>query len=360
MYDGGGLQLMREVFKKYNIVQFPVGNVGVQMGGWYRKEIKSVADLKGLKFRIGGIGGAILSKLGAVPQQIPPSDIYTSLEKGTIDAAEWIGPYDDEKLGLHKVAKYYYYPGWWEGSAMITLMINAQRYEALPQLYKDALDAACAEQNLLMMAKYDAKNPQALHRLVAAGVQLRQFPRPVLDACYKATFETYDELAAILPLTGRAVALEILVEGRMWDAAEALQKGLLTRVVADAGLEREAYAAARRIDDNCARGQRRKFDRSDHVTGRSTQRHVEREHVGHGETIAQPLDEDGYNVVFQPLRDGIPNGTFEIFAEGFAEGDKEPVRAPHRPTGLAQGPDGALFITDDQRGRIYRVTYVGR
>ena len=196
MYDGGGLQLMRDVFKKYNIVQFPVGNVGVQMGGWYRKEIKSVADLKGLKFRIGGIGVAILSKLGAVPQQIPPSDIYTSLEKGTIDAAEWIGPYDDEKLGLNKVAKYYYTPGWWEGSAMVTLLINQKAWEALPRAYQEAIESAAAEQTLVMMAKYDAKNPEALRRLVAGGAQLRQFPRAVLDACYKATNEFFNEQSA--------------------------------------------------------------------------------------------------------------------------------------------------------------------
>jgi TRAP-type mannitol/chloroaromatic compound transport system substrate-binding protein len=196
LYYGGGLELLRELFRKNGMVQIPCGNVGVQMGGFYRKEINSVDDLKGLKFRIGGLGGTILARLGVVPQQIPTGDIYPSLERGTIDAAEWIGPYDDEKLGLYKVAKYYYYPGWWEGSAMVTLIINLQRYESLPQLYKDALDAACAEQNVMMMAKYDAKNPDALRRLVAAGVQLRQFPRPVLDACYKATFETFDELAA--------------------------------------------------------------------------------------------------------------------------------------------------------------------
>jgi TRAP-type mannitol/chloroaromatic compound transport system substrate-binding protein len=199
MYDGGGLQLMRAVFKKYNIVQFPVGNVGVQMGGWYRKEIKSVADLKGLKFRIGGIGGAILLKLGAVPQQIPPSDIYTSLEKGTIDAAEWIGPYDDEKLGLHKVAKYYYTPGWWEGSAQVTLLINQKAWDSLAPAYQQAVEAAAAEQTLVMLAKYDAKNPEALRRLIAGGAQLRRFPKAVLDACYKATNEFFDEQSAKNP-----------------------------------------------------------------------------------------------------------------------------------------------------------------
>jgi TRAP-type mannitol/chloroaromatic compound transport system substrate-binding protein len=196
MYYGGGLQLMREIFKKDNIVQFPCGNVGVQMGGFYRKEIKSVEDLSGLKFRIGGLGGMVLAKLGVVPQQIATSDIYASLEKGTIDAAEWIGPYDDEKLGLYKVAKYYYYPGWWEGSAMVTMLVNANAWEALPPAYKAAFEVASNEQSLLMQANYDQKNPDALKRLVSQGVQLRQFPKPVMDACYKAAFETFDELAA--------------------------------------------------------------------------------------------------------------------------------------------------------------------
>jgi TRAP-type mannitol/chloroaromatic compound transport system substrate-binding protein len=196
MYSGGGLELMRGIMKKDGILPIPCGNVGVQMGGFYRKEINSVDDLKGLKFRIGGLGGMILSKLGVVPQQIPTADIYPALERGTIDAAEWIGPYDDEKLGLHKVAKYYYYPGWWEGSAQVTLLVSLRHWEALPASYRAALETACAEATVLMMAKYDAKNPEALRRLVAAGVQLRQFPRPVMDACYKAAFETYEELAA--------------------------------------------------------------------------------------------------------------------------------------------------------------------
>jgi TRAP-type mannitol/chloroaromatic compound transport system substrate-binding protein len=195
-YAGGGMEILREIYKKVGIVQFPCGNVGAQMGGFYRKEINSVEDLKGLKFRIGGLGGVILSKLGVVPQQIAPGEIYPALERGALDAAEWIGPYDDERLGLHKVAKFYYYPGWWEGSAQETLMVNQRAYDPLPPLYKDAIEGAAAEQNVMMIAKYDAKNPEALRRLVAAGVQVRQFPRAILDACYKATFETYDELAA--------------------------------------------------------------------------------------------------------------------------------------------------------------------
>jgi TRAP-type mannitol/chloroaromatic compound transport system substrate-binding protein len=196
LFDGGGLELMREVFKPYNIIPVPAGNVGVQMGGWFRKEIKTVADLKGLKFRIGGFGGAILTKLGAVPQQIPTGEIYGALEKGVIDGAEWIGPYDDEKLGLHKVAKYYYTPGWWEGSAQVTLLINLKAWESLSQANRDAIDCAAGEQCTRLMAKYDAKNPEALRRLVAGGAQLRQFPKAVMDACYKATLEVCDEYAA--------------------------------------------------------------------------------------------------------------------------------------------------------------------
>jgi TRAP-type mannitol/chloroaromatic compound transport system substrate-binding protein len=195
MYHGGGIELMRELFKPYNIVPIPCGNVGVQMGGWYRKEIRTVADLKGLKFRIGGLGGTILAKLGVIPQQIPGGEIYSALERGVIDAAEWIGPHDDEKLGLQKVAKYYYSPGWWEGSAQITLLVNLKAWEALSKTQQELLDAACAEQMTSMVAKYDAKNPDALKRLVANGAQLRSFPKPVLDACYKASEETLNELA---------------------------------------------------------------------------------------------------------------------------------------------------------------------
>ena len=196
IYHGGGLELIRDVFKKVDLISFPCGNVGVQMGGFYRKEINTVEDLKGLRFRIGGLGGTILSKLGVIAQQIPTGEIYTSLERGTIDAAEWIGPYDDEKLGLHKVAKYYYYPGWWEGSAQVTLLVNLKAWEALPASYKAAFEVACVEQNLQMPANYDAKNPKAFLRLLRGGAELKRFPSVVLAACYKAAFDTYDELAA--------------------------------------------------------------------------------------------------------------------------------------------------------------------
>jgi TRAP-type mannitol/chloroaromatic compound transport system substrate-binding protein len=199
MYCGGGLELMRAFFAGYNIVQFPVGNTGTQMGGWFRKEIKTVDDLKGLKFRVGGFAGQVLSRLGVVPTQIPGSDVYPALEKGAIDAAEWVGPYDDERLGLARVAKYYYYPGWWEGSAALTLFVNAAKWAALPKPYQAALEMACAESNGWMLAKYDAGNPPALKKLVAAGALLRPFPREVMAACYKEAFALYDETAAKNP-----------------------------------------------------------------------------------------------------------------------------------------------------------------
>ncbi|MGA1859366.1 TRAP transporter substrate-binding protein [Azospirillum sp. 11R-A] len=199
IYNGGGMALLREFFDGYGVMNFPAGNTGVQMGGWFRKEIKTVEDLKGLKFRIGGFAGQVLAKLGTVPQQIAGGDIYPSLEKGTIDAAEWIGPYDDEKLGFNKVAKYYYYPGWWEGGLNVSLLVNKQQWEQLPKQYKAVLEAACFEANLTMNAKYDAENPAALRRLVAGGAQLRPFPREVMEACYKAATELYEETAKTNP-----------------------------------------------------------------------------------------------------------------------------------------------------------------
>ncbi|MCK8787824.1 TRAP transporter substrate-binding protein DctP [Roseomonas sp. NAR14] len=195
LHDGGGLALLREFWKKSGMVNLPVGNVGVQMGGFFRREIRTVEDLRGLKMRIGGIGGQIFAKLGAVPQQIPTADIYPALERGTIDAAEWIGPYDDEKLGLNRVAQFYYTPGWWEGSAAVTAPVNLAAWEALPAPYRAALECAGNEQYQMMLASYDAKNPDALRKLLAQGTQLRAFPRAVLEAAYKASFEHFDELS---------------------------------------------------------------------------------------------------------------------------------------------------------------------
>ncbi|GAA5177647.1 TRAP transporter substrate-binding protein [Niveibacterium umoris] len=199
MLQGGGLALMRELFKDYGIYNIPCGNTGAQMGGWFRKEIKTVKDFDGLKMRIGGFAGKVIAKLGAVPQQIPGGDIYPALEKGTIDAAEWVGPYDDEKLGFNKVAKYYYYPGWWEGGPQLSVYVNQKQWDSLPKEYKAILEDACMYAHVDMQAEYDAKNPFALKKLAATGTQLRPFPPEVMMASYKAAFELYEETAAANP-----------------------------------------------------------------------------------------------------------------------------------------------------------------
>ena len=185
MFEGNGLKLMREFLKSYNIINFPMGNTGAQMGGWYRKEIKSLADLKGLKMRTAGIAGKVQERLGVVTQSIPAGEIYTALEKGTIDAVEFVGPYDDYKLGFYKVAPNYYYPGWWEGSAQTDLYVNIKSYEALSAEYKAMIEAASAYAHVIMQANYDAKNPIALKQLVAAGAKLRRFPKDVMEAAFK-------------------------------------------------------------------------------------------------------------------------------------------------------------------------------
>lgn len=194
MYEGNGLKLLRAFYAKYNIVNFPMGNTGAQMGGWYRKEIKSVKDLEGLKFRVGGFGGRVLAKLGVVPQNIAAGEIYQALEKGTIDAAEWIGPYDDLRLGLQKVAKNYYFPAWWEGSTQFSLYISDKQWNALPKEYQAIVAQAAAAAHVGCQARYDALNPGALKQLIAEGAKLSRFPKDVMDAAFKASREVYAEL----------------------------------------------------------------------------------------------------------------------------------------------------------------------
>ncbi|MCK8783080.1 TRAP transporter substrate-binding protein DctP [Roseomonas sp. NAR14] len=194
MYELDGLgKLNRLLYEKHNVLGFPLASTGAQMGGWFRKEIRSPEDLRGLKFRIGGLAGHVFQRLGSVPQQIAAGDIYPSLERGTIDAAEWIGPYDDEKLGLYKVAPYYYYPGWWEGTGILHLFVNKPAWEALPADYRSIVHNASITATQLTMARYDALNPPALLRLVAQGAQVRPFPNTVLDACYDETVKLHEE-----------------------------------------------------------------------------------------------------------------------------------------------------------------------
>jgi TRAP-type mannitol/chloroaromatic compound transport system substrate-binding protein len=196
---GGGREILNEFCKSYNVSTLLAGNTGCQMGGWFRKEINTVEDLQGLKFRIGGFAGRVLQKLGCVPQQLAGGDIYPALEKGTIDGAEWVGPYDDEKLGFYKVAPHYYYPGWWEGGTMLLAMVNLEKWNALPKSYQSVLEQAGHLANNWMMAKYDSVNPMALRKLLAAGTKLHAFSPPIMEASFKAAKELHNEVAATNP-----------------------------------------------------------------------------------------------------------------------------------------------------------------
>ena len=211
-YHGGGLDITNEFLGGYNIVGFPCGNTAAQMGGWFRKEINTLADLQGLKMRV-GFAGNILTKLGVIPTPMPGGEIYNALEKGTIDAAEWVGPYDDEKLGFQKVAPYYYYPGWWEGGPTVHALINKGKFEELPPAYQSLLKTACQATSADMLAKYDYVNPTALKKLVAAGAQLRPFSPEIMEASFDAANETYAELSASSP------AFKII-----WDSITAFRK----------------------------------------------------------------------------------------------------------------------------------------
>ena len=199
MYDGNGLKLTREFYTAYNIVNFPMGNTGAQMGGWWRKEIKSLADIKGQKFRTGGFSGRVFERIGGVAANIPGGEIYQALEKGTIDAAEWVGPYDDEKLGFNKVAQHYAYPGWWEGGPQLDLHVNSKAYAALSGENKAIIECAAAFAHTNMQAQYDVRNPAALKRLVGAGAKLFRFPKDMMDAAFKESMALYSELSASNP-----------------------------------------------------------------------------------------------------------------------------------------------------------------
>ena len=195
MYEGGGLERMRGVFADFNVRNFPGGNTGMQMGGWFRTEVASLDDMQGLKMRIPGLGGQVMNEMGVNTQVLPSGEIYPSLERGAIDAAEWVGPYDDEKLGFHEVAPYYYYPGWWEPGPALTFYVNQTAWEALPSTYQSALRAACAEANVRMLAQYDYKNPAALDRLLERDITLRRFPDDVMSRAQDITTDLLEDRA---------------------------------------------------------------------------------------------------------------------------------------------------------------------
>lgn len=195
-YDHGGIDLMNTFYHAQNLHMLPGGNTGAQMGGWWRKEINIAADLQGVKMRISGIGGKVMEALGVAPQQLAGGEIYPALERGAIDAAEWVGPYDDQKLGLNKVAAFYYYPGFWEGGPSMNFMTNLAKWNELPKNYKAIVESAAAAANLSMLAKYDARNPTALKSLIAGGAQLRSYPDDVMNKAYEAANALYAQISA--------------------------------------------------------------------------------------------------------------------------------------------------------------------
>jgi TRAP-type mannitol/chloroaromatic compound transport system substrate-binding protein len=196
LLHGGGMDLMRKLFADFNILNLPGGNTGMQMGGWFRTEVDSLQDMKGLKMRIPGLGGRVMSEMGVNTQVLPSGEIYPSLERGAIDAAEWVGPYDDEKLGFQEVAQYYYYPGWWEPGPALTFYVNRDAYDSLPTQYQEALKTAAREASLHMLAAYDHKNPAALDRLLKKGTTLRRFPDEVMKRAQKVTRQLLEDNAS--------------------------------------------------------------------------------------------------------------------------------------------------------------------
>jgi TRAP-type mannitol/chloroaromatic compound transport system substrate-binding protein len=196
---GGGLERMREVFADFNVVNFPGGNTGTQMGGWFRRPVRSAADLRGLRMRIPGMGGEVMGRMGVSVQVLSGGDIYPALERGAIDAAEWVGPYDDEKLGFHRIARHYHYPGWWEPGPALSFYVNRRAWDDLPSGYQEAFEVASREASLNMMARYDAVNPPALNRLVADGVNLVPFPEDMMETALRVSEELMEEQAAANP-----------------------------------------------------------------------------------------------------------------------------------------------------------------
>lgn len=196
LYEGGGLEIVRDLLSDFNIISFPAGSTGVQMGGWFRREIPSLQDLRGLKMRIPGMGGEVMSRMGVTVQVLSGGDVFPALERGVIDAVEWVGPHDDEKLGFHKVARFYYYPGWWEPGPTISFYVNRPAWDELPSDYQAAIRAASGEISQGMTASYDAKNPAALSRLLKEDVQLRAFPVESMKEARKITRDRLEEIAA--------------------------------------------------------------------------------------------------------------------------------------------------------------------
>ena len=207
LLHGGGLELWQEAYAPQNVVPFPAGNTGPQMGGWFNREINSLADLQGLKMRIPGLGGEVMQRAGALPVILAGSEIFTALQTGAIDATEWVGPYNDMAFGLHQAARYYYYPGWQEPSGALELLVSREAYDSLSPELQSIVGAACLAENSYLLAEFNTRNHQALKTLTEEHqIELRRFPDDVLEALQRYSAEVLDELAAEDPLVARIYA----------------------------------------------------------------------------------------------------------------------------------------------------------
>jgi TRAP-type mannitol/chloroaromatic compound transport system substrate-binding protein len=196
LYHGGGLEAINGLYADFNVLSFPAGNTGAQMGGWFKRRVDSLAELQGLKMRIPGLGGRVMAAMGVNVQVLPGGEIYLALERGAIDAAEWTGPYDDAKLGLPRAARYYYYPGWWEPGPTLCALVNRAAWDKLPKTYQEMFDTACREANLDMLSRYDALNSKALKDLIGKGTQLVPYSDAILTKAQSISFQLLDEFAA--------------------------------------------------------------------------------------------------------------------------------------------------------------------
>ena len=194
--SGGGMEVTRKLYADFNTINFLCVNTGMQMGGWYKKEVKTLADLKGLKMRMPGLGGQVMKGLGVKAQNLPPAEIVPALERGGIDAAEWTNPYEDEKLGINKVAPFCYYPGWHEPGTNYEVIVNRNAWQRLPKVYQEAIQAAAMEAHLMVIAQYDANNRSALQRLISSGTKFTPYSREILEAARIAAFELYEAKAS--------------------------------------------------------------------------------------------------------------------------------------------------------------------
>jgi TRAP-type mannitol/chloroaromatic compound transport system substrate-binding protein len=225
LYYGGGLELWAELYGNFGLVPAPAGNTGVQMGGWFNKEINSVEDLKGLKMRIPGLGGEVFKRAGGTPVNLPGGELFTSLQSGAIDATEWVGPYNDLAFGLYKAAKYYYYPGWHEPGTTLEAMINKEVYEGLPKDLQSIVMNACAVVNQDMLAEYTARNPTALQTLIDEHkVDLRKYPDDVIAKLRELSAEVVAEIADKDDFSQRTYASyqKFLSQSREWSAISEL------------------------------------------------------------------------------------------------------------------------------------------